>query len=418
MSVLSGKKIILGVSGGIAAYKTATLVRLFIKAGAHVQVIMTPASKDFVTPLTLSTLSKNPVYSTFYNDEDDPSQNGEQAKHNAQWNNHVELGLWADLMVIAPATANTLSKMVNGNCDNLLIATYLSAKCPVYFAPAMDLDMYKHASTLASFDSLKQYGNIIIPAETGELASGLSGEGRMAEPENIIAFLEADLESKLPLRGNKILITAGPTYESIDPVRFIGNHSTGKMGFDIAKSAANHGALVTLVAGPTHLQIDNNLVNVIRVTSSEEMYNACHQFFDYTDVAICAAAVADYKPKHVVTQKIKKSENEFSIELEKTKDILASLGKIKKKQFLIGFALETDNEIENAKLKIQKKNLDLIVLNSLQDDGAGFGKDTNKVTFIDKHFSIEPMPLKSKELVADDIINKVIAHYEMRIEVK
>jgi phosphopantothenoylcysteine decarboxylase/phosphopantothenate--cysteine ligase len=402
MSVLSGKKIILGVSGGIAAYKTAALVRLFIKAGAHVQVIMTPASKDFITPLTLATLSKNPVYSTFYNEDDD----------NAQWNNHVELGLWADLMVIAPATANTLSKMVNGNCDNLLIATYLSAKCPVYFAPAMDLDMYKHASTVASFITLNQFGNTIIPAEFGELASGLSGEGRMAEPENIIAYLEADLESKLPLKGKKILITAGPTYESIDPVRFIGNHSSGKMGFDIAKSAANLGASVTLIAGPTHLQLENDLVNVIRVTSAEEMYNACHQFFEATDVAICAAAVADYKPKNVASQKIKKTTNEFSIELEKTKDILASLGKIKKNQFLIGFALETENEIENAKLKIQKKNLDLIVLNSLQDEGAGFGKPTNKITFIDKHFSIEAMPLKSKELVADDIINKVIVHYE------
>jgi len=402
MSVLSGKKIILGVSGGIAAYKTATLVRLFIKAGAHVQVIMTPASKDFVTPLTLSTLSKNPVHSSFYNEEDE----------NAQWNNHVELGLWADLMVIAPGTANTLSKMANGNCDNLLIATYLSAKCPVYFAPAMDLDMYKHPSTMASFDALSKFGNTIIPAESGELASGLSGEGRMAEPENIIAFLEADLESKLPLKGKKILITAGPTYESIDPVRFIGNHSSGKMGFDIAKSAASLGASVTLVSGPTHLQMENDLVNLIRVTSAEEMYNACHQYFEATDVAICAAAVADYKPKNVAAQKIKKSESELSIELEKTKDILASLGKIKKNQFLIGFALETENEIENAKLKIQKKNLDLIVLNSLQDEGAGFGKPTNKITFIDKHFVVEPMDLKSKELVATDIINKVIVHYE------
>jgi len=402
MSVLSGKKIILGVSGGIAAYKTASLVRLFIKAGAHVQVIMTPASKDFVTPLTLSTLSKNPVYSFFYNEEDE----------NSQWNNHVELGLWADIMIIAPATANTLSKMVNGNCDNLLIATYLSAKCPVYFAPAMDLDMYKHPSTIASFNALKQFGNILIPAETGELASGLSGEGRMAEPENIIAFLENDLESKLPLRGKKILITAGPTYEAIDPVRFIGNHSSGKMGFDIAKSAANFGASVLLVTGPTHLQLQSTQIQIIRVTSAQEMYEACHEFFYDVDVAICAAAVADYKPKQVAGQKIKKSDTEFTIELEKTKDILASLGEIKKNQFLIGFALETENEIENAKQKIQKKNLDLIVLNSLQDEGAGFGKATNKITFIDKEFTIQPMPLKSKEAVADDILNKVIVHYE------
>ena len=384
MSVLSGKKIVLGVSGGIAAYKTATLVRLFIKAGAHVQVIMTPASKDFVTPLTLSTLSKNPVHSTFYNEEDD----------NAQWNNHVELGLWADLMIIAPATANTLSKMVNGNCDNLLIATYLSAKCPVYFAPAMDLDMYKHPSTAASFHTLKQFGDIIIPAETGQLASGLSGEGRMAEPENIIAFLESDLESKLPLRGKKILVTAGPTYEAIDPVRFIGNHSSGKMGFDIAESAANYGAEVILISGPTHLNTINPVINLIRVTSAKEMYDACHEYFNSVDVAICAAAVADYKPKFIAEQKIKKTEASLTIELEKTEDILASLGKIKQNQFLIGFALETENEIENAKLKIQKKNLDLIVLNSLQDEGAGFGKATNKITFIDKDFIVELMDLK------------------------
>ena len=401
MSVLSGKKILLGISGGIAAYKTASLVRLFIKAGAHVQVIMTPASKDFITPLTLSTLSKNPVFSSFYNQDDE----------NEKWNNHVELALWADLMVIAPATANTLSKMANGTCDNLLIAAYLSAKCPVYFAPAMDLDMYKHPSTIANFSSLTQFGNTIIPAESGELASGLSGEGRMAEPENIVAFIEADLESKLPLKGKTILITAGPTYEAIDPVRFIGNHSSGKMGFDIASSAANLGASVILVAGPTHCKATNPLIKVIPVVSAQEMYDACHQYYADVDVAIAAAAVADYKPKNVASQKIKKNADEFVIELEKTKDILASLGRIKKNQFLIGFALETENEIENAKLKIQKKNLDLIVLNSLQDQGAGFGKATNKVTFIDKFFNIEPMELKSKEAVADDILNKVIAHF-------
>jgi len=401
MSVLSGKKIVLGISGGIAAYKTAHLVRLFIKAGAQIQVIMTPASKDFITPLTLSTLSKNPVHSSFYNEDDD----------NAQWNNHVELGLWADLMLIAPATANTLSKMANGNCDNLLIATYLSAKCPVYFAPAMDLDMYKHPSTLSSFNLLHQFGNIMIPAENGELASGLSGEGRMAEPENIIAFLEADLERQLPLKGKKILITAGPTYEAIDPVRFIGNHSSGKMGFDIAESAANQGAEVILISGPSHLNVSNSKINLIRVVSAQEMYEACHQYYNAVDVAICAAAVADYRPSHVADQKIKKTEDHFNIELEKTTDILASLGQIKKQQFLIGFALETQNEIENAKLKIQKKNLDLIVLNSLQDEGAGFGKSTNRVTFIDKDNHIEAMELKSKEAVAQDIINKIIAQY-------
>lgn len=401
MSVLNGKKILLGISGGIAAYKTATLVRLFIKAGAHVQVIMTPASKDFITPLTLSTLSKNSVYSSFYNKDDE----------NEKWNNHVELGLWADLMVIAPATANTLSKMANGICDNLLLAAYLSAKCPVYFAPAMDLDMYIHPSTIASFKKLEQYGNTIIPAESGELASGLSGEGRMAEPENIISFLEADLESKLPLKGKKILITAGPTYEAIDPVRFIGNHSSGKMGYDIAQCAANLGASVILVSGTTHCTIDNNLVKIIRVVSAQEMFDACHLYFDDVDVVIAAAAVADYKPKNIASQKIKKEAIHFTIELEKTKDILSSLGQLKKKQFLIGFALETENEIENAKLKIQKKNLDLIILNSLRDEGAGFGKSTNKITFINNKFEVEPMELKSKEAVAVDILNKVIAHF-------
>lgn len=401
MSVLSGKKILLGISGGIAAYKTANLVRLLIKAGAQVQVVMSPASLHFVTPLTLATLSKNPVYSTFYNEEEG----------NGEWNNHVELGLWADFMLIAPATANTLSKMANGNCDNLLIATYLSAKCPVYFAPAMDLDMYKHPSTLDSFHKLKTFGNIMIPAESGELASGLVGEGRMAEPENIVAFLEKDIASKLPLKGKKILITAGPTYEAIDPVRFIGNHSSGKMGFDIADEAVNNGAEVILVSGPTHLNVKNNSVKVVRVTSAQEMYDACHEYYNEVDVAIAAAAVADYRPKNVANQKIKKNESTFSIELEKTKDILASLGEQKKKQFLIGFALETENEIEHAKQKIQKKNLDLIVLNSLNDKGAGFGQPTNKVTFISKDFEIEPKELKSKEEVAQDIINKVIQFY-------
>ncbi len=402
MSVLSGKKILLGVSGGIAAYKTANLVRLFIKAGAQVQVVMSPASLHFVTPLTLATLSKNPVYSTFYNEEEG----------SGEWNNHVELGLWADLMLVAPATANTLSKMANGNCDNLLIATYLSAKCPVYFAPAMDLDMYKHPSTLDSFHKLKSFGNIIIPAESGELASGLSGEGRMAEPENIVSFLERDLLEKLPLKGKKILITAGPTYEAIDPVRFIGNHSSAKMGFDIANEAANKGAEVILVTGPTHLNVQNSTIKLIRVTSAQDMYDACHEFYSSVDVAIAAAAVADYRPKNVANQKIKKNDATFSIELEKTKDILASLGEQKKNQFLIGFALETENEIEHAKQKIQKKNLDLIVLNSLNDEGAGFGKATNKVTFISKEFAIEPKELKSKEEVAQDIINKVIQFYD------
>ena len=407
MSVLKGKKILLGITGGIAAYKTANLVRLFIKAGAHVQVIMTPASKEFVTLLTLSTLSKNPVYSDFYSEETTLSSE-EKTTQNPVWNNHVELALAADLILIAPATANTLAKMANGVCDNLLLATYLSAKCPVYFAPAMDLDMYKHPTTATNFHKLHLFGNIIIPAEKGELASGLEGEGRMAEPENIVAFIENHLLEQMPLKGKNILITAGPTYEPIDPVRFIGNHSTGKMGFDLAAQAALLGANVTLISGPSHLQLNDVKVNLIRVNTAAEMYEQAHLFFDKVDIVIAAAAVADYKPKKVATQKIKKTEDAFSIELEKTKDILSSLGKIKRKQFLVGFALETENEIEHAKLKIQKKNLDLIVLNSLNDEGAGFGKATNKVTFIDKSFVITPMNLKSKEEVALDILNKII----------
>jgi len=398
MSILSGKKILLGITGGIAAYKTTYLVRHFIKAGAHVKIIMTPASKEFVTPLTLSTLSKNPVLSSFTNEEDD----------NDLWNNHVDLGLWADIFVIAPATANTMSKMATGNSDNFLLATYLSAKCPVYFAPAMDLDMYKHPSTEASFKALKSFGNIIIPAGSGELASGLVGEGRMAEPEEIVAFIEKDILSKLPLRNKKILITAGPTYEAIDPVRFIGNHSSGKMGFELAKVVASLGAEVILISGPTKETLSNSLVNLIPVTSAEEMYNTTHKFFETVDVAICAAAVADYKPKNVATQKKKKQEATFTIELEKTKDILASLGVIKKEQLLVGFALETNNEVENAKGKLKKKNLDFIVLNSLQDKGAGFGKPTNKITIIDKDESLTAFELKSKTAVAHDIIKHLL----------
>ncbi|UMY64408.1 MULTISPECIES: bifunctional phosphopantothenoylcysteine decarboxylase/phosphopantothenate--cysteine ligase CoaBC [unclassified Flavobacterium] len=401
MSVLRGRNIILGVSGGIAAYKTAPLVRLLVKAGAQVRVVMTPAARDFVTPLTLSTLSKHPVYSDFY-DQEDPG---------AGWHNHVELGLWGDLMLVAPATANTLSKMANGNCDNLLLAVYLSAKCPIYVAPAMDLDMYRHPSTLESFTALGRFGVTIIPAESGELASGLQGEGRMAEPENIVSFLERDIEGKLPLRGKKVLVTAGPTYEAIDPVRFIGNHASGKMGYDIAASALKQGAHVTLVSGPTHLSMTHPQLNLVRVTSARQMYEACSEAFPSADVFIAAAAVADYRPKFPADSKIKKAGDTLSIELEKTDDILASLGRRKEQQFVIGFALETDNEIEHAKQKIQKKNLDLIVLNSLRDEGAGFGKPTNKVTFIDADFRIEAMELKSKEEVADDIVEKVIQHF-------
>ena len=398
MSILSGKNILLGISAGIAAYKSAGLVRLFIKAGANVKVVMTPASKDFITPLTLSTLSKNPVHSSFTNEEDD----------NATWNNHVELGLWADLFVIAPATANTLSKMANGVCDNLLLATYLSAKCPVYFAPAMDLDMYKHPTTLNSFELLKSFGNIMIPATSGELASGLFGEGRMAEPEAIVEFIEKDILDKLPLKGTKVLVTAGPTYEAIDPVRFIGNHSSGKMGFEIAKSAANLGAEVILISGPTHETVSHTLIQQYKVTSAQEMYDEVHKHFDDVDIAILSAAVADYKPKYVSDQKIKKKDTSFTIELEKTEDILASLGKIKTKQFLVGFALETNNELENAKIKLQSKKLDLIVLNSLNDEGAGFGVSTNKVTFITKSEEVIDNNLKSKTEVAQDLIQLIL----------
>ncbi len=398
MSVLSGKKVLIGVTAGIAAYKIPSLVRLFIKTGAEVKVIMTPAAKDFVTPLTLSTLSKNPVYSTFYNTEDTDSV----------WNNHVELGLWADLMIVAPATANTLSKMATGNSDNLLLATYLSAKCPIYFAPAMDLDMYNHPSTHKTFNQLQEFGNIMIPAESGELASGLIGQGRMAEPENCIDFIEKDILKKSPLNNKKVLITAGPTYEAIDPVRFIGNHSTGKMGIELAMIAAKLGAHVTLVLGPSTLKIDNNLIHVvINVTSAKEMYEAVVKSYDESDIVIASAAVADYRPKHVVQQKIKKTDNNFTIELERTTDILKWMGTKKKNQFLVGFALETENEEENAKNKLQKKNLDLIVLNSLNDKGAGFKGETNKVSLINHKLEIKTFELKSKKEVARDIFHEI-----------
>ena len=398
MSILSGKNILLGITAGIAAYKTASLTRLFIKAGANVKIVMTPASKDFITPLTLSTLSKNQVYSSFVNEDDD----------NAVWNNHVKLGLWADLFLIAPATANTLSKMVSGASDNLLLATYLSAKCPVYFAPAMDLDMYKHQSTKNSLTTLKNFGNIIIPAASGELASGLIGEGRMAEPEDIVAFIEKDILGKLPLKGKKVLITAGPTHEALDPVRFIGNHSSGRMGFEIAITAANLGAEVILISGPSSLKVSHDLIDLTPVISAEEMYNEVHKHFKSADIAILAAAVADYRPKNVSSQKIKKKSDTLSLELEKTKDILKSLGKIKTSQFLVGFALETNNEIDNATNKLKSKNLDLIVLNSLNVVGAGFGGLTNKVTFITKDEKQLDFSLKSKKEVAQDLMHFII----------
>lgn len=398
MSILSGKHILLGITAGIAAYKTASLVRLFVKNGAHVKVVMTPASKEFITPLTLSTLSKNPVLDSFTNEDDD----------NEVWNNHVELGLWADIFLIAPATANTMSKMASGNSDNLLLAIYLSAKCPVYVAPAMDLDMYRHASSKTSMSTLQSYGNIIIPAEVGELASGLVGAGRMAEPATIVKFIESHILEGLPLYQKKILITAGPTYEAIDPVRFIGNHSSGKMGFEIAKAASNLGAEVRLITGPTHQKISSNLITVIPVVSAQEMYEQVHQFYENCDIAILSAAVADYKIKFISNQKIKKEEHSLTLELEKTQDILASLGKLKNNQLLVGFALETDNEITNAIKKLKNKNLDLIVLNSLRDKGAGFGTNTNKVTLIKRDLSTTNFPLKSKAEVSKDILNEIL----------
>ncbi|MBQ4914911.1 bifunctional phosphopantothenoylcysteine decarboxylase/phosphopantothenate--cysteine ligase CoaBC [Maribacter sp. MMG018] len=396
--MLSGKNILLGITGGIAAYKTTFLVRLLIKAGATVKIVLTDSASSFVSPLTLATLSKNPVVSDFVKNEN----------HITDWNNHVKLGLWADLMIIAPATANTLSKMASGNCDNLLMACYLSAKCPVFFAPAMDLDMYRHPTTKTSFERLESFGNIMIPATSGELASGLHGEGRMAEPETILSFIKEYLLQSLPLRNKKVLITAGPTYEAIDPVRFIGNHSSGLMGFELANAAAKLGAQVTLVSGPTHCTINNDLVTLVRVVSADEMYDCAHQYYSDADIVICAAAVADYKPKEQAEQKIKKSDTELNIALVKNKDILFSLGQIKKKQYLVGFALETENELENAKGKLERKNLDAIVLNSLNDKGAGFGGNTNKISFIDTNLTIQTFDLKTKADVAKDILNEII----------
>ena len=396
--MLRGKKILLGITGGIAAYKTTFLVRLFIKAGAEVKVILTESAADFVSPLTLATLSKNPVLSSFVKEEEG----------SIDWNNHVELGLWADLMIIAPATANTLSKMAQGTSDNLLLATYLSAKCPVFFAPAMDLDMYKHPSTRKSFDTLISYGNIMIPAGTGELASGLHGEGRMAEPEDIVTFVEEYLNQDLPLKDKLVLITAGPTYEALDPVRFIGNHSSGLMGYELAGKAAQLGADVVIISGPSQLDLKDENIHIERVTSADQMYAKAHEYFNKADIVIGAAAVSDYKPKEVADQKIKKDNEEIQLELVKNKDILLSLGQIKDKQFLVGFALETENELENATKKLKKKKLDAIVLNSLNDEGAGFSKPTNKISFIDKNLKITSFDLKTKAEVAMDIWDQII----------
>lgn len=403
MTVLNGKNILLGVTGGIAAYKTVFLVRNLIKKGANVKVIMTEAAKDFVTPLTLATLSKNEVLSAFTLEKE--IADGLQSTN---WNNHVDTAMWADLMIIAPATANTMSKMAHGICDNFLLAVYLSAQCRIYYAPAMDLDMYQHPSTEQALEKLSTFGNVQIPATYGELASGLIGQGRMAEPDAIIEFIENDSSGKLPLKNKKILITAGPTYEAIDPVRFIGNHSSGKMGFAIAETAAALGANVFLISGPTHLSVNHRNIEVDRVTSAEEMYQAAHRHFETMDIAILSAAVADYRPNDIAKEKIKKNDGSMTLHLTKTKDILASLGEIKKNQFLVGFALETENEEANAKSKLKKKNLDLIVLNSLRDKGAGFQSDTNKVTLISRDNNIIPFEVKPKSEVAKDILNYII----------
>ncbi|MBK8620807.1 MAG: bifunctional phosphopantothenoylcysteine decarboxylase/phosphopantothenate--cysteine ligase CoaBC [Saprospiraceae bacterium] len=391
---LRNKKIIVGVCGSIAAYKTVFLCRLLISEGAEVKVVITESAATFVTPLTFSTLSKNPVY--------------HQWSDANQWNNHVELGLWADLMVIAPVTASTMSKMASGKVDNMLLAVYLSAKCPVFFAPAMDLDMWQHPSTKKNVALLQSYGNHLIPVGKGELASGLSGEGRMAEPEFILGFIQNYFSAKQKLQGKKVLITAGPTHEQIDPVRFIGNASSGKMGIAIADVFAAAGAEVTLVLGPSMIQPKEKSINVISVNSSDDMFFACESVFKDSDITIFAAAVADYKPKTISDQKIKKQNPEFLLELVKTIDIASELGKRKREnQITVGFALETNDELENAQKKLQKKQFDLLVLNSLNDTGAGFQTDTNKVTILDKDGDIREYPLKPKSEVAMDILDMV-----------
>lgn len=394
--MLEGKKILLGVSGSIAAYKAAFLTRLLVKEGAEVKAIMTPSAHDFITPLTLATLSKNPVLTHFTKDD------------TGEWNNHVDLGLWADALVVAPATANMVAKMATGICDNLLTAVYLSARCPVFFAPAMDLDMLQHPATQRNIETLEGWGHQQIKPTFGELASGLIGTGRMAEPQEIVSHLE-NFFSASPLKGKKALVTAGPTYEALDPVRFIGNHSTGKMGLAIAEELSRQGAQVTLVIGPTNLNTVLRGIDTVSVTSAEEMYEACVARFENTDVAVLSAAVADYKPAAMADQKIKKTSQALTIELVSTRDIAAELGKLKKNgQVIVGFALETENERANAEKKIKSKNFDLIVLNSLQDAGAGFGHDTNKITLIDAKNNAKKFNLKSKKEVARDIVNAII----------
>jgi phosphopantothenoylcysteine decarboxylase/phosphopantothenate--cysteine ligase len=393
--MLEGKHVLLGVTGSIAAYKSAFLVRELIKAGAEVQVILTEAATSFVTPLTLGTLSKRPVLENFV----------KEPLHAGLWNNHVELGLWADLFIIAPASANSLAKMAHGEADNLLLATYLSAKCPVYFAPAMDLDMHAHKASQANIRILEERGNVHIPATSGELASGLHGQGRMAEPEAIREFIETDLREKAPLAGKHILITAGPTHEPIDPVRFIGNRSSGKMGYALAEVARDLGGKVVLVTGPTSINPPAG-VEVVRVETAEQMYAQTTRRYEAADIAILTAAVADFRPKSISGEKIKKSSASLNLELEPTRDILRALGSAKKDQVLVGFALESDEGLESAKDKLESKNCDMIVLNSLADEGAGFGFDTNKVTFVLRN-KTEQSELKPKREIAHDILLRI-----------
>jgi phosphopantothenoylcysteine decarboxylase / phosphopantothenate---cysteine ligase len=392
--MVQGKKIVIGITGSIAAYKIPFLIRLLVREGAEIKVIMTPAAADFVTPLTLSTLSRNPVII-------DPF-----TKVNGDWNNHVELGLWADLMIFAPVTANTLSKMANGLADNFLVTAYLSSRCPVFIVPAMDMDMYNHPSTQRNLDILKSFGNIIIEPQTGELASGLSGPGRMEEPGAIVSHVINHFNSKEDLSGKKVLVTAGPTFEKIDPVRYIGNFSSGKMGFALANAAASRGAEVILVTGPTSMETYHPRIKRVNIMSAEEMLNECLTFFPQSDLTIMSAAVADYTVPSPADFKIKKNKNIFTLDLKPTTDILKRLGDIKKKnQVLVGFALETNDELENAKNKMKSKNLDMIVLNSLNDKGAGFGETTNKVTIISRKNKIIHGQLKDKSEVANDILD-------------
>ncbi|MFZ8960898.1 MAG: bifunctional phosphopantothenoylcysteine decarboxylase/phosphopantothenate--cysteine ligase CoaBC [Flavobacteriaceae bacterium] len=398
MNALRGKKILLGITGGIAAYKTPEIVRGLIKKGAEVRIVMTPSAKDFVTPLTLATLSKNPVLSSFIAEDSD----------NPYWNDHVALGLWADLFLIAPATSNTLSAMAHGRCNNLLLGVYLSAKCPVWIAPAMDLDMYAHPTTQHNINQLTSYGNYVLPVGEGALASGLEGKGRMLEPYEILSLVERHFNTNTPLQGKTVLISAGPTFEAIDPVRYIGNHASGKMGFALAKEALVLGANVILITGPTNEKLDHSHLELIPVVSAEDMLNAVQNVFKKVDIAIAAAAVADYKPKQSASQKIKKQGSDFSLELTETPDILAYMGTHKKNQKVIGFALETENEWEHATVKLMKKKADGIVLNTLNDKGAGFSGSTNKITYIHANLKSHSFPLLTKEECAQHIFEQIL----------